>query len=319
MTENFENQPVTVPDLIAHDDVVGRVFVCNTADLEPAHLAELPRFLQRLDDESRPVPRSERATMIVILGHEFLPADPASVATARLWYWDRVARWDVAALLAAHSSPEDLVGVLGEVRLETIIEVSRWDFELAVELAHDWSGDYLEITEIVGRRTGAGIPDLSVKTVALKRPPALRAHLESWDDGVLESWHGIASTTPASSLATGKGLVGHFWSAQARVLLPWIEVRRASVESMVREKLGPVKMAAATGQYSTRYPEIEFDATLVELPTLARIISARFGASEEPLRESTRVLRAARNRLAHFKPLTRDELYEMVQSCEWLD
>ena len=98
-----------------------------------------------------------------------------------------------------------------------------------------------------------------------------------------------------------------------------MEIRRVRVETIVREKLGPDKMAAAIEHHSTRYPDVDFDATLIELPTLARIVNARFGRSEERLRETTRLLRAARNRLAHLKPLDRDDLDELVQKCAWLD
>lgn len=317
MTDDFEGAPATVPELLTHGDVVGRVFVCNAMDLESAHLAELPKFLQRLDDESRPVPSSERATLIIILHHGLLPQDPASVATARLWYWDRVARWDVAALLAGHSSVDDLAGVLGEVRLETIIEASRWDFELAVEIAHDWSGEHLEIADIVNRKSRPSTSDRAIKQIAQKRPP--EAHIEEWDGGILESWHGVSSIRPASFVDRHDGVIGLFWSAQSRVLLPWLEIRRVHIEAIIRDKLGPDKMAAAVYLYSTRYPDIEFDATSVEFSTLARIVNARFGRTEQRLRDTAWSLRTARNRLAHLKPLSRDELHQLVQMCAWLD
>jgi hypothetical protein len=319
MTDEFDGAPATIPELITHADVAGRVFVCNAADLDSPHLAELSTFLQRLDGESRSVPRSERATMIFILGRDILPEDPASVATTRVWYWDRVARWDTAALLAQHSAPGDLAGVLGEIRLETIIEVSRWDFELAIEIAHDWSGNDLEIGEIISRRPPSAPFDKTIRLIAQKRPPELRAHVEAWDGGVLESWHGIPTTAPASSLDRQNGLIGLFWSAQSRVLLPWLEIQRARLERLVREKLGPVKMTAAVEHYSTKYADIDFDPSLVELATLARIVNARFGSSEEKLSTTTRLLRSTRNRLAHFQPLRRDELLELVQTCGWLD
>ena len=317
MTDDFDEAPATVPELISHGDVVGRVFVCNSADLDGAHLAELPAFLQRLDDESRSVPTSQRATLIFIVSRDLLPEDPASVASTRLWYWNRVARWDVAALLAGHCSAEDLAGVLGEVRLETIIEVSRWDFALAIEIAHDWSGEHLEIIEIVNRNTRPLSSLQTIRRIPQKRPP--ESHVAAWDDGVVESWHGVPIAAPASSFDDLNAVTRLFWSAQSRVLLPWLEIRRVRVENIVRQKLGPNKMAAAVERYSSRYPEVDFDATLIELPTLARIISGRFGRSEEILRETTRSLRVARNRLAHLQPLTRDDLQTLVETCSWLN
>jgi len=316
MTDDFDGAPVTVSDLLTHGDVAGRIFVCNATDLDSAHMSELPTFLRRLDDESRSVPSSVRATMIFILNHGLLPQDPASVATARVWYWDRVARWDVAALLAGHSVADDLAGVLGEVRLETIIEAARWDFELAIKIAQDWSGENQEIAAILNRNGRPSPTGKAVRQVAQKRPP--EAQIAAWDSGGLESWHGVCSIRPEFFIERHDGAVGIFWSAQSRVLLPWLEIQRVHVEAIIREKLGSDKMNAAVELYSTRYPDIEYDATLVEFSTLARIVNARFGRSEQRLQDTTGLLRSARNRLAHLDPLSRDELHQLVQTCAWL-
>src|SRR4051812_35597864 len=40
-----DDVPVTVPDLLSHEDVQGRQFVCVASDLEEEHRAELPEFM----------------------------------------------------------------------------------------------------------------------------------------------------------------------------------------------------------------------------------------------------------------------------------
>ena len=143
--------------------------------------------------------------------------------------------------------------------------------------------------------------------------------VELWDEGAFEAWHGAPGFAPASTAGGENGSLARLlWSAQSRVLMPWIEVRRVKVEQILRTKLTPDRMGAAVDQYATRFPGVEFDPTLVELATLARIITARLGRTEERLRSTTNVLLHARNRLAHLKPLTDDDLQELVQTCAWL-
>jgi len=317
VSDDFDRYPTTVPELINHVDVVGRTFVCNTRDLDPAHLAELPTFLSRLDDESRPVPRTDRGTMIFILSSDLVPHDAESVATARLWYWDRVARWDVAALLASQTSWHRVSGVLGEVRLETIIEIARWDFILALDIAHEWTHDEFELSVILDRHAANVPASTVVRRTAQKEPPEL--NLTAWDQGLVEAWHGEPGYKPATLPSTDRRLERLLWSAQARVLLPWIEIRRVSIERLVLEKLGSRRMESAVRELATSYPGAEDDSTVVEIALLARIIAVRLGNAEPRLRTTARVLRDARNKLAHLTPLPSGHLDRMISECAWLD
>lgn len=317
MTNDFDDAPTTVPELLAHRDVLGRTFVCNAADLEHAHREDLPGFLRRVNDESRAIEKSDRPTFVIILGRDLLPADPGSVAMARVWYWDRVARWDVAAVLARQGSASGQTGLLDEVRLETIIEIARWDFQLAIEIARDWSGSQPELAEILSGKTLSEPIDRPLRRTAIKQPP--ESHFEQWDDGHMEAWHGVPGIKPATTALVQNNLDRLLWSAQARALMPWLEIRRVRVETIVLEKLGRQRMDSAIDQFSTRFPGTEFDASLVELATLSRIISALFGHTESRLRDTSRLLLRARNQLAHLNPLAGDELEKLVRDCAWLD
>lgn len=315
MTDEFDDAPTTVPSLITHDDVIGGVFVCNAIDLDRVHRSELPPFLARLNEESRPVPKSDRGTLIFVLGRDLVDQDPASVAMASLWYWDRVGRWDVAAFLSTRY-PDLPVGVLGEVRLETIIEIARWDLKLADDLAQDWTSAGFDLNAWVRDRPAIGTPPPPPHRTLLKRPP--EARLEDWDQARVESWHGVPDIAPVHALDRLRSIERLSWRAQSRVLLPWLEVRRVRVEDLVRERLGAKRMSIAVEDCSSRFPGIEVDTTLIELATLARIIASRLGRSERRLRETTRRLVSARNRLSHLRPLAEDEMDELVRDAAWL-
>lgn len=317
MTEEFEEAPVTIPALLTHPDVVGRVFICDVSDLAEPHRAELPRLLERLDAESRPIGMRERGTLVFIITREFLRDDNSSVALTRLWYWNRVARWDVAALVTAQESLYDEPGVLGEARVETIIDVAKWDLNLAVELAHEWSGAGEGLNTILMDRGTVEPFDKPLRRNSIPQPP--EALIAEWDAGIVDGWHGAPTVTPTATARQPGAIKQLVWGAQSRVLLPWIEIRRTMVEEVVRQKLGAKRMAAAVDEYSTRFPGVEFDSSIVELSTLARIISARLGATENRLRLTGRALLSARNKLAHLTPLPNTGVRDLVQVCSWLE
>lgn len=316
MIDSFEDPPMTVPALITHPDVAGRIFVCNATDLERMHRAELPQFLQRLNDESRPVPASERGTMIFVVSSAQFHRDPASVAMTPHWYWDRVARWDVAAFIAARH-PKLAVGVAGEVKLETVIEIARWNFEIADDLSRDWALDGFNASDWVGARLGRHPAISAPRQTVLNRPPD--SHQDLWNEGIVESWHGVPEVAPTSFDAQPNSTERLIWRAQARVMLPWLEVRRVRIEQRVRDQLGAQRMSAAVEDFSPRFPGIGIDPSLIELATLARIISARLGRSEERLGRTTRLLVDARNRLSHLRALAGDEIEHLVDQSQWLN
>ena len=172
-----DHPPVTVPDLIRHPEAVGRTFVCLAEDLEIRHRAQLAEFLRRLEAESRSVPITERCSFVVITERELLPTfagnQRSDVALANCWYWNRVSRWDLAAHLAAHPGADGSNGVLTEVQTETIIELARWDFDLAVRLASSWSGDWEDLIPLCGEPVDVDVDLPQDHTVGVKPPESL--------------------------------------------------------------------------------------------------------------------------------------------------
>jgi hypothetical protein len=74
------------------------------------------------------------------------------------------------------------------------------------------------------------------------RPP--EPILVFWDQHVVEGWHDQLSVTTCSLAAEPERLSRLVWAAQARVLLPWIEERRSSLQAQPAELLGPQRLAS---------------------------------------------------------------------------
>ena len=314
MTDDFDDAPVSLSALVTHQDVVGRTFVCNVGDMEAEHRSELPGILRRLDDESRPLSRDERCTLVFIAPADLVAEDLASVSTERLWYWGRVSRWDVAAFLSRQAPDGSFDGVLGEIRLETIIEITQWDLGLALELAQAWNGEPDSLVEHLGSVAVINASDGAIRASRMQRPPI--SHIEMWDCGIVDGWNGVPEVLAASSARDGERRSRLIWRAQARVLMPWLEIRRAAIEDILRSKLGQERMARAVDEHTTRFRDV--DAGPIELGTLARIARAKLSSTDQRLRETTRSLASARNRLAHLVPIQGDELRDLVQKSAWV-
>lgn len=313
-----DHPPVTVPDLISHPEAVGHIYVCLAGDLESRHRAQLPDFLRRLEAESRSVPVNERCSFVVIAERELLPTfagnQRADVTLANCWFWNRCSRWDLAAHLASHSNADESNGVMREVRTETIIEIARWDFDLAVRLASSWSGDWEDLIPLCGGPVDIDI-DVPRGSVVGVRPP--ESLLEAWEEGLVDGWHQSVMAAPGRRMAEVGALNRHLWVGQARVLLPWIEVKRDRLETRVRQRLGTERFQQAMKDFARD----DFDAgadAVAEIGLLNAIIAARIGGSDPKLRDASRSLRDARNKLAHLRPLRPGPLQELVRSCAFL-
>lgn len=311
-----DDTPVTVPDLLHHPELAGKVFVMSTTDLDEPHTRELPEFVRRLEVDSRTTTAADRCTFVVVTGRVQLPlltgGERAGVAVANVWYWNRVARWDVAAHLAvAHY--EASASVAAEIRIETILEVARWDFGIAIQLLESWDGDYRALDRVLGETGTVSEGQRLTRSPSPTRPP--EALLDAWDAGSVERWHGSLTWAPRLDLAQAAVANRLAWSAQARVLLPWIEVRRSRLEQALVKRLGEARLADAL-QYFAR--EGHRSGDVVEIGLLHRMTAARVGKSDPGLTEASRQLWLARNRLAHLEPLAPGAVEALVLSCDIL-
>lgn len=315
----YDDPPVTVPDLIRHPDVRGETLVCLAADLEPGHQDELADFLRRLATDSRSVAASERCTFVVITDTASLPRfagnEAADVTLANSWFWNRVSRWDIAAHLAMQPAQARGSGVLSEVQTETIIELARWDFDLAVTLAGDWSGDRGQLAQLCGPLEVAQ-HSLPLSGRPGPRPPD--TVMSAWEQGAVDCWHENVVLAPSRCLNEAAVFHRHVWAGQARVLLPWIEIKRGRLESTLRRLLGAERYDNAIRDFATGSFDPSSPDDVAEIGLLNKVVQARLGSSEPQVRDAARALREARNQLAHLQPLNPARLEQLVRTCDFL-
>lgn len=329
----FDDQPATIPDLLIHPEVRDVVAVVVAQDLRAPARDELAPFLRRVELETHATGPARRLSIVAIVTRSQLPAFPggasSDIALTSIWWWARIARWDVAAHIAGMAGQPRLSGVLEEVRAESIVELARWDLGLAERLATGWAGELSALSSLLrecGSAPANGKSDTAGKMGAAARvwkgaaaagdglrPPD--PDLELWDRRAVDGWHDRQSVTAYSLAAAPDKLSRVVWAAQARVLLPWIEECRSALLTRVTETLGTERLAAVL---RNRFdPPVKAD-TLVEIGVLDKVVQMVIGSGNPELRDAARRLREARNSLAHLRPLRLAEQESLVAACAFL-
>lgn len=311
--------PVTVRELLTHADAVGRVLVCDTSEFGATHIGELCRLLTRIEVESRGIPSSERGTFVFVTDRgnvpEFTGGGRSDVTFVSHWFWNRTARWDSAALVVASARDSQAADVLQELRTETIVELARWDLTLASDLAANWSGleaDLIDFVAVVDASLATGF----AKHLTSRNEPG-PALAEHWDRGLIEAWHERVELSPAVAIASSESLSQRIWTAQSRVLLPWIEQKRQLLEKLVSDELGqePFMHAIEDANRGRDYDKI--DPECVEIGPLFGIVRTYLRRKESWL-SAARRLKEARNDLAHLKPIPQTRVDALVKECTFL-
>ncbi len=326
----FDDQPATVPDLLIHPEVRDMVAVVVAQDLCAPARDELSPFLRRVELETHTAGPTRRLSVVAIVTQSQLPVFPggasSDIALTSIWWWARIARWDVAAHIADLAGQPRLSGVLEDVRAESIVELARWDLDLAERLAAAWSGELGALPSLLrecGSVAANGKPGRADAVARARkgvtaasaglRPPD--PDLELWDRRMMDGWHDRQSVTMCSLIAVPDKLSQVVWAAQARVLLPWIEECRSSLLARVTETLGAGRLAAVLRD---RFDPPVMADTLVEIGVLDKVVQMVIGSGNPDLRYASRRLREARNSLAHLRPLSLAEQESLVAACAFL-
>lgn len=311
---------VTVRALMAQEELAGRTFVFSAGDLRPEHRSEVPELLRRLESDSRAVSSGERPTFVAVVSPGDLPArgdtSRVEVMLEEAWLWNRVSRWDVAAYLAIQDRDDRSDGLLAEVRTETIIEAAKWDLELASVLSNEWPGDAVSLLDFLKPSSGYESQELPPhRREYARRPPEGLVGL--WDEGGLGFWHGAVTVATAHRNADITSVDRLVWTAQARVLLPWVELRREQLARRVEEALG-VEEFRSFVRHASREPKEDSNDDVVEIGLLAHLVTVVYGRSRRQFTDTAHALRRARNSLAHLRPMSDLEIRNLVERTQWL-
>ncbi len=317
----FEDPPATVAELLRHPEAENTVAVVVARDLGASARGGLAGFLERVELESHArTGQAQRLSIVAILARGQLPAfrggASSDIAMTSIWWWARIARWDVAAHIADVADRAPLQGVLSDIRTESIVEVARWDLDLAEHLVTTWEGEPSQLPPLLKDWRSVSAPAMNGGghggTEGLQPPGPV---LPSWDQRAVEGWHDQLSVATCS-LAAEPGKLGRLvWAAQARVLLPWIEERRSTLHGRVTELLGAQRLAAMLTEWFD--PPVKADG-LVEIGALDRVIRKALRSRDTEVRDASRWLREARNCLAHMHPLSLGEQESLLAACQIL-
>lgn len=316
----FEDPPVTVAELLSHPEAANTVAVVVARDLDTTTQSGLPGFLERVELESHALTgQAQRLSVIAILARGQLPAfrggASSDIAMTSIWWWARIARWDVAAHIAGMAERVLLQGVLADVRAESIVEIARWDLDLAEHLVAAWDGEPSRLSSLLKdwRCVSAPVMNGGHGRLGGFQPPS--PILPSWDQRIVEGWHDHMSVATCSLAAEPEKLSRLVWAAQARVLLPWIEERRSTLHIRVTEILGAPRLSAILREWFD--PPVDADG-LVEIGALDTVVRKVLGSRHSDVREASRWLREARNHLAHMRPLSLGDQESLQAACQTL-
>lgn len=307
-----EEQPVVVSDLLDHSDAAGLTGVVDCTGVTRDRSSLFSDLLTRIAVESRPRPAERRPRFVVIGSRHLLPRLPGGqtdVTLESVWWWGRLTRWDVGARLAPIIEATPGEAMLREVRLETVLEVCRWDLDLAEELAAGWDGDPGSLPRTIAeagkaRGKSPGVVPRTGRSTASQPEECL---LDHWDEGRVDLWHRECAASPLDLLDQPNGIEHAVWAAQARVLLPWIEVRRQELLRRLSDRYGDaVRRAVATLDGTGRTP--------LEVGPLYQVAREVVPRTEPALRYAARQLMVGRNRLAHLQSLTVADQSELTRA-----
>ncbi|MEU8606668.1 hypothetical protein AB0C29_01500 [Actinoplanes sp. NPDC048791] len=299
--------PLSTAYLLDHEDAAGKTALFDCTLLHTKHRQEVAGTVGRLVAESRPRSAESRPRLLMVCTRDALPrlgADHTDVTFEPIWWWGRLSRWDVAARIRPAVESRSDPGVLRDVRLETLLEVCRWDLRLAVHLASAWDGDPGTLSplieEFIPASAGGPPPFTRLPRFTGRCPTGDLA--DHWDDGAVDLWHDECVPV-VRGIADRADTIRHaVWAAQARVLLPWIETRRQAVAADLFRVSGKAAVRSVLGDV----PDV------LEVGPLFVAVRALSGRNRPPLRDAVHLLWQARNKLAHLTALTSDEQRDLI-------
>ena len=246
-------------------------------------------FLVHYAQVSRSMPLAGRTLFFAPLtGTSSIGVPPSDVALATC-EWDGVPD-ELDLMLLANERLRESVGsaVLRALLTTVVARVASWDFDSALRML---TGDRHNILDPIKT-----LRDLARAKEWTHETPV------SWELGTA-SRTGVAHPARAALDDPPREIERRIWSAQASVLLPWIEtLRHQIIVANGRDVLRQMCQAGINHE----------DPYDLELGDLASILGRR-GALRD-LRKRVQKLQLARNALAHLQPLPPDNVLRVIES-----
>ncbi|WP_330338777.1 hypothetical protein [Streptomyces sp. NBC_00557] len=290
----------------------------------------LRRMVAVTKEAGLPPGRGPRA-LVVATTDDLPPGLPGQLVredVAVHWWWGVTGRLDTATVVALSRPPLDssLAGrqLYEAVAQATITEICGPFLDIASSLAARWADGRPEtLPDALREVIEAGpVPEaflLSDQTLA--RGPGAHPDetlLPAWNAAAVESWDGRLRRHPAHFLDNEHAMASQVWLAQNHVLLPLLDASRERFADVVRAN-ARLPLQRLAEQYG---PRRDLDEGGVPTSTLIETmeVGAMWGAFRDGAialtqrdRRHLRILRDARNRLAHRTPLDGEGLQTLIK------
>lgn len=271
---------ITPADIATHELTDGAVIHVDARRIPDDAASTWCRFAAAVAEGTKDHPAADRCAVIVHVTAGVGVGVPDSDTNLRvLWWWGALSPLDVTVLI-------DEIG-RQPMDTATIVEVARWDVDLAERLATRWDGapdtlvDHLRVT-----------PPVNVPEANGPAGPAPGPMREAWVAGLIESWEGRRDRH--ASLIDSAALDRRRWHAQVRVIYPWLEELRADVASVVSD----------LGLRAGLHPDVVADLAASELGPLRHLACFEHRLRlPRPVRDTLDRAVTARNSLAHLSPV----------------
>ncbi|MCZ2526186.1 hypothetical protein [Streptomyces sp. HB2AG] len=297
----------------------------------PSATGHLLRRLVATGKEAGIPPARGPRALVVASTEDLPPGLPGQLARENIavhWWWGATGRLDTATVVALARPP--LKSVLDRQHLyesivqATVTEVCGPFLDVAAALAARWQDgrpetlpDALHDVLADSPVPDGGLPETTEGARNPARRPA-ESLLPAWNAAAVDSWEGRLRHHPGHDLQREHAVASRVWLAQNQVLLPLLDEARERFAATVRSR-ARIPLQQLAEEYCSRRGT---DAVVTESPDSlieTMELGAMWGAHRDGAtaltpkeRRHLRVLREARNLLAHRTPLDGDRLHRLI-------
>ena len=215
-----------------------------------------------------------------------LPFEDVALITCR---WDGVPdELDLMLFANEHLRQRSISSSLRVLLSTVVARIVSWDFDSALHLLGENEQSILAPTEVL-------------RSIAIDKGWSRETPM-TWELGTT-SQSGIAHPARAALEDPPREIERRLWSAQASVLLPWIETLRHDI---VTAHLFEVR------RQMRHYGMDKEDPYGVEIGDLTRIFGMK--GADRSVRKRIEKLRTARNALAHLQPLSPESVLRLIEA-----
>jgi hypothetical protein len=285
----YSDRLCSIPNLIGLQGFAGKIFWVDGIDSK--NWPSWRRFLTEYEQWCRGISLFERSVFCVPLTGAVGLAPPQSDVALTIFKWQGVVQpLDTLIYTSSCFRSVNLPPIRRQLAIAITSAVALWDPIFSLRLANETEMEIYNPVTVAGELAAIrGWEECEGADVC-----------EQWCLGALNEYKSRPQYHTAWLITTGdrREIDKRIWSAQAAVLLPYVEERR---QALLRELSAVLKVP-----FCTRYGEIIDDIYDLEIGHIEAQLSTCNQSVATDVRKRVGLLRRIRNSLSHLEPLTLD-------------